>query len=526
MKDIAVVGAGYWGQNLIRNFYELGVLKTVFDQKKEASLSQKERFPGLNLADSWGQLLSDPDIIGVVIATPAETHYELASDSLKAGKHVFVEKPLALFSHQAGELIQKSKEAQKVLMVGHLLLYHPAVLKLKELIAEGRLGKLEYIYSNRLNLGKVRKEENILWSFAPHDISVILFLLESDPILVEALGGTYLQPGIQDVTMTTMKFPNGVMAHIYVSWLHPFKEQRLMVIGDRSMAVFEDSLPSEKLRLYDRGIDWIGGEPVKRLKEPEVIPISREEPLKLECQHFLDCINKNQKPRTDGENGLKVLSILEQAQRSMAQKERMVFQAPFVEPTQGKYFVHPTAVVDESCAIGEGTKIWHFSHIQGGSRIGWNCSLGQNVNVGNNVTIGNYVKIQNNVSVYEGVELEDYVFCGPSMVFTNIKNPRSEFPQKGSYIRTLVKRGTSLGANATILCGITIGKYAFIGAGAVVTKDVPDYALLTGNPAKIRGWMCRCGTKLQLQRKEANCSRCGRQFRLKDGKIAPVSGEE
>ncbi|MCK5057277.1 MAG: N-acetyltransferase [Candidatus Aminicenantes bacterium] len=186
------------------------------------------------------------------------------------------------------------------------------------------------------------------------------------------------------------------------------------------------------------------------------------------------------------------------------------------------YFVHETSCVDENVDIAEGTKVWHFSHVQSGARIGQKCSIGQNVNIGNNVTIGNFVKIQNNVSVYEGVELEDYVFCGPSMVFTNILNPRSEFPQRGPefYIGTLVKKSASLGANSTIVCGVTVGKYAFVGAGAVVTKDVPGYGLVTGNPARLAGWMCACGTKLNLKadglsEETATCGKCGRKYRKK-----------
>ena len=187
--------------------------------------------------------------------------------------------------------------------------------------------------------------------------------------------------------------------------------------------------------------------------------------------------------------------------------------------SERNYFVHESSYIDEGVEIGEGTKIWHFSHIQKGSTIGKNCSLGQNVNIGCNVTIGNYVKVQNNVSIYEGVELEDYVFCGPSMVFTNILNPRSEFPQRGAefYIKTLVKRGASLGANSTILCGITIGKCAFVGAGAVVIRDVPDYGLAVGNPARLQGWYCACGTRLDLtvdlhSGESSQCKKCSRRY--------------
>lgn len=185
------------------------------------------------------------------------------------------------------------------------------------------------------------------------------------------------------------------------------------------------------------------------------------------------------------------------------------------------YFVHPSSYIDEGVKIGEGTKIWHFSHIQTGARIGKSCSIGQNVNVANNVVVGNFVKIQNNVSVYEGVELEDYVFCGPSMVFTNIMNPRSEFPQRGSefYNKTLVKRSASIGANATIVCGNTIGQYAFVGAGSVVTRDVPDFALVYGNPAEVRGWICACGVKLDFSGQQAVCSKCGRRYIFQNDKV-------
>lgn len=190
-----------------------------------------------------------------------------------------------------------------------------------------------------------------------------------------------------------------------------------------------------------------------------------------------------------------------------------------------KYFVNQYAVVDTDVEIGENTKIWHFSHIQSGSKIGRNCVLGQNVNIANNVTIGNFVKIQNNVSVYEGVELEDYVFCGPSMVFTNILNPRSKYPQVGAeyYIKTLVREGASLGANSTVVCGITIGRFAFIGAGAVVTKDVPDFALVVGNPARIKGWYSEAGKKLMFDNAgNAFCEKSGKKYKLENGLVKEV----
>jgi UDP-2-acetamido-3-amino-2,3-dideoxy-glucuronate N-acetyltransferase len=282
------------------------------------------------------------------------------------------------------------------------------------------------------------------------------------------------------------------------------------------MVVFEDSKMENKLILYPKGIDWIGGEPRKREGDFEVIEYEHEEPLKLEQENFVECIINGKQPVADSKNGIKVLEILEEAQRKLEDSGSSSKQK--VVSSEGKkYFVHSTAEVDEGCEIGEGTKIWHYSHVQKGSVIGKNCSLGQNVNVGNNVRIGNNVKIQNNVSVYEGVELENYVFCGPSMVFTNVLNPRCEYPQRGSehYAKTLVKYGSSIGANATIVCGNTVGRFAFIGAGAVVTKDVPDYALIVGNPGRIVGWMCRCGTKLKFNGEISECVKCGRVYRKK-----------
>lgn len=523
---LAIIGCGKWGFNHIKSAYSIigDNLKYVcdIDEKnidKVRNLSNKITF-----VKNIQNILDDTEVNAVIVSTPAETHYTIAKQCLESNKNVLVEKPISLFSHQAKELNEIALSKNLVLMVGHILLYHPAVRKIKELIKNGTIGKLQYIYSNRLNLGTVRKEENILWSFAPHDISVLQYLIEDDPIEIDAKGGIFLQPGIHDVTLTTLTYPNNIHAHIYVSWLHPFKEQRLVVIGDKSMIVFEDSKEKDKLILYPKGIDWIDGEPHKRDGDYKVIEYQQDEPLKLEIEHFIDCINTKTKPFTDGKQGIKVLEILEKAQSRLESPLSSLNKGEIkggIQKSTSKYFVHETAVVDDGCEIGEGTKIWHYSHIQKGAKIGKNCTLGQNINVGNNVRIGNFVKIQNNVSVYEGVELEDYVFCGPSMVFTNVLNPRCEFPQKGSehYIRTLVKYGASIGANATILCGNTIGRFAFIGAGAVVTKDVPDYALVVGNPARIVGWMCRCGTKLNFENNRAKCVKCNRPYKKIDDSI-------
>ncbi len=525
---IAVIGSGRWGKNHIKTATQLfdKNLTYVCDSNPQQQAVAVQLAPRAKFTTQIDEVLSDRQVTAVIISTPAETHYDLARLALQHGKHVLVEKPLALFSFQAQELHKLALQKQRILMVGHLLLYHPAIRKIKELVDNGTLGKLEYIYSNRLNLGTVRKEENILWSFAPHDISVLQYLINDDPIEVDAKGGVFLQPGIHDVTLTMLRYPNNILAHIHVSWLHPFKEHRLVVIGDKSMIVFEDTKASDKLVLYPKGIDWIQGEPIKRDEGFQVIDYEPAMPLNVEQQHFYECVTTGRQPLTDGENGIKVLEILEEAQQCLerwSEGSEEVVAGGEKKRVEAPYFVHETARVDEGCRIGEGTKIWHYSHVQSGATIGKNCSLGQNVNVGNNVRIGNHVKIQNNVSVYEGVELEDYVFCGPSMVFTNVLNPRSEFPQRGSkfYIPTKVKYGASIGANATIVCGTTVGRFAFVGAGAVVTKDVPDYALVVGNPAKVTGWMCRCGTKLSFSDDNtAVCQKCGREYEKAGMKVS------
>ena len=260
MKTIAVIGCGYWGKNLVRNFNQLGVLHTVCDLTPQGRASAAELAPGARIVASLAEVADDPAIHGVVIATPAETHHTVAGQMLQAGKDLFVEKPLALTFEQGQALVQLAHRYERILMVGHVLEYHPAIVKLRELIRTGALGKIQYIYSNRLNLGKIRTEENILWSFAPHDIAVILRLVGDIPFQVIACGGSYIQPNIADVTITNLLFDNGVRAHIHVSWLHPFKEQRLVVIGSKKMASFDDV--AKRLVLYDQHVDIKQGEPI------------------------------------------------------------------------------------------------------------------------------------------------------------------------------------------------------------------------------------------------------------------------
>jgi len=339
-------------------------------------------------------------------------------------------------------------------------------------------------------------------------------------------GGNYLHQKIADVTTTHMEFPSGLRAHVFVSWLHPFKEQKLIVVGDRKMAVFDDTLPWEdKLLLYPHQINWQSNAPIPVKGDPERLDVPQSEPLRNECRHFLDCISNGTQPVTDGHEGLRVLKILNASQHSLdngggkislsESDERlapssMPHAVSDLKPEQDKeYFIHHTAIIDDNCTIGSDTKIWHFSHILSGSKIGEQCNIGQNVVIGPDVVIGHGCKIQNNVSVYKGVTLEDGVFCGPSMVFTNVYNPRAEIRKMDEVRQTLIKKGATIGANATIVCGVTIGRYAFIGAGAVINKNVPDHALVAGNPGKGIGWACECGEKLDDKLK---CTVCGKVY--------------
>jgi len=418
------------------------------------------------------------------------------------------------------ELIQLGKKFNRILMVSHILQYHPAVNKLKELIRSGELGKIQYIYSNRLNIGKLRTEENILWSFAPHDISLIISIIGEDPASIHATGGDYLNKGIADTTITILEFQNGVKGHIFVSWLHPYKEQKLIVVGSKAMAVFDD-VSKEKLFIYPHKIEWKDGKiPIAHRAEYYTIDFEYKEPLREEMLHFVECVLERKPPRTDGEEGLRVLKILDLCQKSL---DKSFFKpAPAKIEDNKKFFIHPSSYIDEDVSIGYGTKIWHFSHILKGTKIGENCIIRQNVMIGPDVTVGDRCKIQNNVSIFKGVTLEDEVFCGPSCVFTNVYNPRAFIERKHEFKDTLVKRGATIGANATIICGVTIGKYAFIGAGAVVREDVPDYALVVGNPAKIKGWVCRCGVRLRFENEKGICFACGKKYKKNNNKITEI----
>lgn len=511
VAEVAVVGCGYWGRNHVRTFGELGVLAAVHDQ--DAAVAHSFAIKHDANARGFSTILDDQSIAAVVIATPAEHHFSQAKRALLSGKHVLVEKPLALGCAEAEELCRLANERNAVLMVGHVLRYHPAFLKLEALVAAGELGRVQYVYSNRLNLGRIRQEENILWSFAPHDVSMILSLVGNEPETVSAAGSYYLHKAVADVTVTNLTFPGGENAHIFVSWLHPFKEQKLVVVGDKAMVVFDDLQPwPEKLTLYPHRISWRNGLPLPEKADGVAVPVGEDEPLKRECQHFLDCVADGVRPRTDGREGLRVLRVLDAAERSIASGRPIVCGSSTSTESNSDpdALVHESAFIDDGVEIGPGTKIWHFCHLLSGTKVGSDVSVGQNVMIGPDVTVGDNCKIQNNVSLYKGVTLEDGVFCGPSCVFTNVHNPRADVNRKDEFRETVVRRGATIGANATIVCGNEIGAYSMIGAGAVVTKDVPSFALMAGVPARRIGWVSHAGEVLGA---DLVCPRSGRRYR-------------
>jgi predicted dehydrogenase len=325
--SVAVVGLGYWGPNLARNFDALpdAVLRWICDGDAERLERMRVRFPGARRTTSLDEVLADPDTDAVVLATPVPTHAPLARRVLEAGKHCFVEKPLAQSVAEAEEVVAAAKAAKRTLMVGHLLEYHPGLVRLKELVDAGELGRLFYIYGHRLNLGKLRADENALWSLGAHDVSVVLRLAGEEPVECSAVGESYMRDGIEDVVFAYLRFPSGLAAHLHLSWLDPHKERRFTVVGSRRMATFDDMETERKLTVYDKGFDQdyeSYGEYIQRSGDIWCPRVPNDEPLRLECAHFVEAIRDGAEPRSGGESGLRVVRVLEELQRSLERSAR------------------------------------------------------------------------------------------------------------------------------------------------------------------------------------------------------------
>jgi predicted dehydrogenase len=319
---VGVVGLGYWGPNIARNLAAIDgcEVRWLCDGDPSALERLASSFPGASTTTKLDELLGDGELDAIALATPVPTHAELAIAVARAGKHCFVEKPLATSAADAEAAVEAAADARRVLMVGHLLEYHPAVVRLKQLVDSHELGALYYVYGNRLNLGKLRADENALWSLGAHDVSVVLHLIGEEPDECLAHGASYVQPGIQDVVFCYLRFPSGVVAHLHLSWLDPHKERRLTVVGARRMATFDDMVVEGKLAVYDKGFDedarsW--GEYITRSGDIFSPQIANAEPLRLECEHFVQCIREGATPRSDGRSGLRVVRVLERLQSSL-----------------------------------------------------------------------------------------------------------------------------------------------------------------------------------------------------------------
>lgn len=323
MINVAVIGAGYWGPNLIRNFHQIKEVKvlTVCDASQERLDFIKNRYPNIGLTKNFNEVLENPQINAVVIALPASLHYKFGKRALEKGKHVFIEKPLVTKTSDAKRLVKLAKKNKKVLMVGHTFLYNDAVRKAKEYIDKGQLGKIHYIYFQRLNLGRIRQDVNAMWNFASHDIPIALYWLNEMPIKVSAKGRDYLQKGIEDVVFLNLEFKDKKIVFIHSSWLDPNKVRRAVIVGSKKMLVYDDISEDAKIQLYDRGVD----KKLFIIKGKVTIPKFKfREPLKVECSHFIDCIKENKKPLSNGRNGLEVVRILEAGQKSLKNNSKII----------------------------------------------------------------------------------------------------------------------------------------------------------------------------------------------------------
>jgi UDP-2-acetamido-3-amino-2,3-dideoxy-glucuronate N-acetyltransferase len=462
MTGVALIGCGAWGRNLARVFGDIGALRAVVDADPARAAAVATQY-AVSVGEDALTAMRHRAVDAIVIATPPSTHFALAMQAVGAGKHVLVEKPLCMNVAHAEELVRHAAQTGVTLMVDHLMLYHPAYRALRSRADE--IGPIRYISASRRNWGTVRRDEDVIWSLAPHDIAMVLDLLGPAPSRVQADTGSWLTHGIADAAALWLEFPGGQRADIRVSWLHPSKERSFMVVGERGALLFEDSVLPALSRFH---FDNTG---VRR----EAIEFSAGEPLREMAEHFLQAIALGCDPLdASGRDALEVVRVLAACRPAQA---------------------HPTAAVDG--VLGAGTRVWHWSHVDVGASVGADCSIGQGCYVAAGASIGRGCKIQNGVSVYRGVTLEEDVFVGPNATFTNVHNPRAALDRKHEIRPTLVKRGATIGANATIVCGVTIGAHAFVGAGAVVTRDVPDHALVIGNPARITGRVSPGGHRIE-----------------------------
>lgn len=504
--NIGVIGCGYWGPNLIRNLKETSEanLDLICDIDGSKLIAMKKKYPSIRITQDYKQLLNDPSMDAVVIALPVSKHYEIAKEALLKNKHVLVEKPLTASVKEAEDLVRIAKEKNLILMVDHTFEYSPAITKVKQIIESRELGDIYYIKTEWLNLGLLQPNVNVVWDLATHIISIIHYITGLNPISVNATAKGCIRKEIQEISQAHIKYSNNLSAYLTVSWLEPKKTRQMTIVGSKKMLIYDLTNEEEPVKIYDKGINVIQEATDIRPSKMEYRfgdiyspHIKNTEPLNVMCSHFIECIKNKTKPLSDGESGLKVVKVLEAMEKSINENGREIvlnqdstdFKKNFMnfqpkkenysESTNGVKMAENVKIFQPNltnlygCEIGENTKVGAFVEIQKNAKIGKNC------------------KISSHSFVCEGVKIEDNVFIGHGVIFINDKYPQSttngklQTEQDWKVIPTLVKKGASIGSNATILCGVTIGENSIVGAGSVVTKDVLPNTVVAGNPARI-----------------------------------------
>ncbi len=530
---IAVIGCGSWGKKLFTAFYEVGFFPVICDVDEKKLNWYENHYPNLQTYHTAEKVLIDPSIEAVAIASPFENHFEFARKALLAGKHVYFERPLMVTADQREELGLLSREQKRVLTVAGVLKHYPVFSLLQEIVAKGELGNLKYIYASRLSAGEIGEDENILWSFSPHDVAMILGLSGELPEFVAATGANYFHKKIADLTTSYMKFPSGLRAHLFVSWLHPENNNKLVVVGDKKMAVFQDKKNScQKLYIYPHQISWEHEMHVPQKAKAEIINIYQDELICEDIERFVSSVKEQRGAVNLDDEGEQVMEILNAGQLSINQNGDKVFLGagrqfgimsmplPIIDAMQqGKMLADGVTLLDE-----EQTGDMDHEIICDEELVICNDTTGSFLPFYRLTKDGKGCKIRNNLSIIEDLLLEsefEYedqnLKWFQSSVFLN--------QDRNDERQTVVKKGVTLGAGCTIARGTTIGEYAYIGAGAVVVNDVPPHALVVGSPAKIKGWVCRCGNRLRFSRDDKSCcSSCCFRYIVEEDDILFVTG--
>lgn len=506
---IAVVGLGGRGTTVAAALARLGVLGPLCDVVPEVLLEVGAQHPEVRKFADYLEILATPTVTAVALCSPPGTWDGMVEAALRAGKDVYLDGPLVLPLARGKALLELAAEGRRLVMGGPVTRFAPAAETFLGCLRAGGLGTLRYVHGRHFKAERPGPEALPEAGVSPVLAQLLLDVLEAAPVKrLTVRAATWRSATQPDVTEVSFDCHTGTRGLLHTSHVEPRGAFELTAIGTEGAATLRrDETDRLVLDLVVPGADT-----------PP--PSSAGEAREASLAHFLDAVRTRRPPLQGPDALLALWRFLAAAQRSLDEGGAVdpADTGPVTKsaPPAGVY-LHPTVQVDGPCDIGPGTKIWHFSKLLGPLKIGRDCSFGQNVVIERGVAIGDNVKVQNNVSIYAGVILEDDVFCGPSMVFTNIGTPRSHYPRKGQYAVTRVRRGASIGANATVVCGHTLGQYCFVGAGAVVTRDVPDFALVYGNPARVMGFACYCGVRLPFgtakgECQEAACPECGRRY--------------